>query len=407
MQKSAHSGRMGLVRRAVVAVAATLAAGTASAQDPPPMGAAPPRTLPLTAVTADFVTAPPAPMSPAPAPIQGEVIQAQCIGCGSGGVRPEYLPPPPTDDGCGSNCIPGQQCMRCEDYSGFGRLYCHFYNAFQCPDPCYEPRWLGAANAALFVDPARPANMTRFRWDRGLNLILPDRNEFFWARIGGKGPGNPALSLDYNELSVYIEAGAERFSAFTEMIYRSWRGDPIGGGAGFTDLIVGTKSLLIDTELAQLTLQFRTFIPTASPGKGIGTGHVSLEPSLILASKIYCDTWFQGQIGEWIPLGGDAETSGAVLRYAASLNHVMCRPFVDSQFIATLEMHGYCFQDGTFSDPVTGAQVRSAGGNYLYLGPGFRWHVSDRCDFGFGVQFSVTERHFASTLYRSELRVRF
>jgi Putative MetA-pathway of phenol degradation len=406
MRTPAHKWRKEFVGRAVAALAAAVIAGAAAAQEPlPAPTGAPPRPLPLTAVTADFVAAPEAPA--APAPVKGEVIQAQCASCGGGGLRPEYLPPPPSDDGCGGNCVPGQKCMRCEDYSGFGRLYCHFYNAFQCPDPCYEPRWLGAANASLFVDPARPANSVRFRWDRGLNLILPDRNEFFWARIGGKGPGTNVRSLDYNELSVYMEAGAEKFSMFTEMPYRNWRGDPIGGGSGFTDLIVGTKTLWIDTELSQLTFQFKTYIPTASSGKGIGTGHVSLEPALLLASKIYCDTWFQGMLAEWIPISGDPETSGAFLHYAASLNHVIARPFVDSQFIATLEMQGYCFQDGTFTDPVTGAQLRSGGGNYLYLGPGFRWVISDHCDFGFGVQFAVTERHFASTLYRTELRVRF
>ena len=78
---------------------------------------------------------------------------------------------------------------------------------------------------------------------------------------------------------------------------------------------------------------------------------MSLEPALILAAKLTPDTYFQGQIAEWIPIGGDTEGAGAIFNYRASLNHVIARPFVDSQFIATLEMVGYCFQDGTFTDP--------------------------------------------------------
>ena len=87
--------------------------------------------------------------------------------------------------------------------------------------------------------------------------------------------------------------------------------------------------------------------------------------------------------------------------------HPVCRPFVDSQFIATLEFNGYSFQDGLFTDPVTGAAVRSSGGNYFGVGPGFRWVISQHCDFGFGVNFSVTRQHLADQLYRSELRLRF
>src|SRR5438874_2183956 len=72
------------------------------------------------------------------------------------------------------------------------RFFCAFHNALCCPDPCYEPRWVPTANAALFVDFARPATLTRLRWDSGVNLIQPDRSEFFWAAQGRKGPGSLA-----------------------------------------------------------------------------------------------------------------------------------------------------------------------------------------------------------------------
>ena len=285
--------------------------------------------------------------------------------------------------------------------------YCHFYNAFQCPDPCWEPIWEHGANAALFVDTVRPKTSMRFRWDRGINLILPDRSEYFWARIGGKGPAIPETSVDYHELSIYIETAAERFSAFTVIPYRSVLGERNGGGAGFGDMIVGTKTLLIDTEYAQLTLQFQTFIPQGKASRGVGNGHVSLEPSLLVSARLTPDTYFQGQIAEWIPLGGDPEGSGAVLHYHMALNHVIARPVADSQCIATLEAQGYCFQDGTFTDPVTGVAQRAAGGQYWAIGPGFRWVLSDKCDFGFGVMFAVTREHLANQLYRSEFRLRF
>lgn len=397
MGTPAQVGRTGFGRRALLALAAgALTALGARAEEPIRIAPLEPR--PLTAVTADYV-----------GPEGGGLVQAQCASCGTGPVR-ELAPP--SCDSCGGNCVAGGHCQRCEAETGFGRLYCHLYNAFQCADPCYEPSWVAGANAALFVDTARPATMMTFRWDRGGGMVLPDRSEYFWARIGGKKSPPNVTSVDFNELSIVAEAGSGRFSFFTVTPYRSWSADPASSGAGFVDITLGTKTLMIDTEYAQLTLQTRTTIPSGSAGKGLSAGHVSLEPSLILAAKLTPDTYFQGQIAEWIPIGGDAAGAGAVFNYRASLNHVIARMFVDSEFIATLEMNGYCFQDGTYTPPgaETAApfpEVRSAGGNYLSFGPGFRWVMSQKCDFGVGVQFAVTEQHFANQLYRFEFRLRF
>ncbi len=379
-------------RRALVALAAALVGGTATAQERiAPLNSEP---RPLTTVTAEFV----------PTPDNG-IVQVQCSNCG---VAPlNELPPPPPCDTCGGNCVAGGACQKCEATTGFGRLYCHFYNAFQCPDPCYQPSWVAGANASLFVDGARPATMMRFKWDSGRRWVLPDRNEFFLARTGGtQGLPNAETGLNSNELFFYTEAATGRFSAFTEMPYRAISTDNNGGKSGLADIIIGTKTLMIDTEYAQLTLQTKTFLPTGNSGKGLGTGHVSLEPSLILAAKLTSDTYFQGQIAEWIPFGGDSAVVGALLHYHGSLNHVIARPVVDTQFIATLEFQGYCFQDGAFTN-AAGALQKSAGGHYFGIGPGFRWVMSQKCDFGFGVNFAVTSEHFAQQIYRSEFRVRF
>jgi hypothetical protein len=397
MGTPAGKNRTGLGWALWAVAAAGLCVGGAAAEEPVRIAPLEQPGQPLTAVTADYVGGG-----------GSGLVQAQCASCQTG---PRELPPP-YFDGCGSNCVAGGHCCRCENETGFGRLYCHLYNAFQCADPCYEPGWVAGANAALFVDTARPQTMMVFRYDRGINMVFPDRSEFFWAKIGGKKSPPPVSSLDYHQFYMYSEAGAGRFSFFTEMPYRSWSADPTSSGAGFVDLTLGTKTLLIDTEYAQLTLQTRTTLPTGSAGKGLSAGHVSLEPALILAAKLTPDTYFQGQIGEWMPIGGDDQHAGAIFNYRAALNHVIARPFADSQFIATLEMVGYCFQDGEYTVPsVEGPDgfttVKSNGGNYLSIGPGLRWAMSQKCDFGFGVQFAVTEDHFAEQLYRFEFRLRF
>jgi hypothetical protein len=285
-------------------------------------------------------------------------------------------------------------------------MFCAFRNALCCPDPCYEPRWVDAANAALFVPSVRPATYTRLRWDAGRNLTEPDRAEYFWAAIGQKGPGQPERRLNYNELSLYQEMGGDRFSFYINMPYRNQEGAVNGGFGGFGDLTLGTKTVLIDSELMLFTFQLGTTIPTGLSGHGLGTGHVSMEPSLLYAIKLYPETYWQGQLGYWIPISGTPGFAGGVLFYNNSLNHVICRPLRDTALIGTIETSGWTFTSGSFTD--ANGVVRPANDTtYFNLGPGLRLAFCDKLDIGFGVQFAVTGNHFAQQLYRTELRWRF
>ena len=193
-----------------------------------------------------------------------------------------------------------------------GRFFANLYECLCCPDPCYQPSWIPEANAAFFVDYARPQTVTRFRYDYMPHLEFPDRAEYWWAQsmynykgvFQGKGPKPPLLVgprgnivrgwsyLNMNVGSFYTEAAAKRASFFVEIPYESFNAYPkapnaapnIGAlrhAAGFSDMNIGTKSLLFDCELIQLTFQFRTYLPIGNFSQGLGNGHVSLEPSLL------------------------------------------------------------------------------------------------------------------------------
>ena len=43
-----------------------------------------------------------------------------------------------------------------------GRLLCAIHHSICCPDPCYEPCYIPAANAGFFLDSAKPVTMMRF-----------------------------------------------------------------------------------------------------------------------------------------------------------------------------------------------------------------------------------------------------
>jgi len=329
-------------------------------------------------------------------------------GCASGGCTDTLC----GSGGCGEGgCVAGRPpCTTCEGAGRVSRLMCAFHNAMCCPDPCYEPRWSTLANAGLFLDFARPTTIARFRWDRGVGMTAPDRGEFFWAKTGpgGRGPALNESRLDYDELSYYQEfAAGERASFFIQTPYRSMNGEQNGGSGGFGDLVLGTKSLFLDSELLAMTFQFKTSIPTASTNTGRGTGHVSLEPSILSTVKLHSDAYMQSQIAFTIPIAGTPGTAGTVLHYHNSFNTVLLRPAADTVLVGMMEFNGWTFTSGGYTDFATGATRNANGITYLSVGPGVRLGICDKVDIGFGVQFAVTSGRFAEELYRTELRWRF
>ncbi len=394
-------------------------------------GAVQPVSVPAPSSAQNSVPAPLPPLATEPPfapPVAAEVTPVGCSTCGQGGG---LLFPGPSSgaaaagpaDGCGcgtANCVPGRaNCVPCTADTAVGRFLCGVYDCICCPDPCYEPKWIPLADSAFFVESARPQTQQRLRWDSGFDLNHPDAGEFFWAQADGKGRGpNPAnhnhapgvlgeTNVNYNQLSLYTEGAIGNIGTFVEMPYLSLDGDVMGHAANFGDMNLGTKTLLFDCELLQVAFEFRTYLPTGNFTKGLGTGHVSLEPGLLVGIKLGPDTYFQGQVAEWIPLGGDPNYQGAILHYHTSVNQLLCRILPTVPLIGTVEFNGWSFQHGEFTDPDVGGGQRITGETYVSVGPGLRLFICDKVDFGVGMAFALTDRHWAEQLYRSELRWRY
>lgn len=363
-------------------------------------------------------------------PVSSELVPVDysgggCPSCSSGllgSLGPPPLggmgPPPGSCASCGgggcANCVPGRYpCNPSHAESFVGRLFCGIRDCICCPDPCYEPVWTPVADSAFFVESARPVTQQRFRYDSGANFLYPDRSEYFWARADGSGRGPKPVSpfkgetrLRTNELNMITEGGTGRITVITEMPYRNIQPQLAPHASGFSDLSIATKTLLFDCELLQIAFMMRTFIPSGSTGKGLGVGHVSLEPSLLVGLKLSPTTHFQGQLSEWIPIAGDPAYAGAILHYRASVNQQLWTFAHDIVVVGTCEFMGYSFQDGLYTDPILGSQ-KSSGYSYAYLGSGLRVSVCNRLDFGAGAMFALTEQHFAGQMYRVEFRVRY
>jgi hypothetical protein len=389
----------------------------------------PPTSAPLPAVTVPPVpvpTAAPAPTpSSAPGPIQvgGKPLTYDALShLVDGGIEV------PTIGGCasceGGPCGPGQcragggaKC--CEAFPpGSGpvaRFVELIYQCVCCPDPCYVPRWEPIADAAFFTDAPRPVTQTRVRWDYADHLIYPDRGEFFWARAdgNGKGPGanRPALGtpyLDYHELSIQAEAAAGPASVTIVTPYRSVNPTPFANSAaGFADMTVTAKNVLYDCELFIFSFQMRTYIPAGNFGKGLGVGHMSIEPGLISGIRLSPKCYAVAQVAEWIPLGGDQDYQGAHLRFNFSFNCIVWQPVRDVRLIGTFELNGINWQDGAFTDAVDGPLQKLSGQTAIGLGGGARLFFCDKFDFGVGGMFGATGKYWARDQMRFECRYRF
>lgn len=314
---------------------------------------------------------------------------------------------------CVSGCVPGHaRCPPSTAHTTFGRFFYGIYQAICCNDHCYEPHWTPLADAAFFCESARPQTQNRVRWDAGLNARCLDMAEYFFARADGSGKGPKpvgAAGIDraaYHELSLYTEVGNKAFSMFFNMPYRLVYPSNANFASGMGDMDMGTKSLMFDTELLQIAFQFRTFIMVGDASKGLGTGHISLEPSLLTGLNLGPTTFLQGQFAEWIPIAGDSNYGGSIFHFHLSLNQVLCYPVANSPLIVTYEFNGYAIQHGEYTDYTWGPIPAS---NYLVLttGPGIRFVICDKVDFGIGTSFALTERHYAGQLIRCEYRWRY
>lgn len=350
-----------------------------------------------------------------------EILQAGCKSCGSGlfGV-PGPVEGGPAIGGCADGCCYAGRTpcdCDCSTDTPLGKVFCGFYECVCCPDPCYEPRWIALADAALFVETPRTVSQLKLRYDHAWHVPYPDKAEFLFPRAdgNGKGPGpRPTATgrpnFSFRELWLFNETAVGGFSMLFGMPYRQVSPDEWNGASGFGDLLIGTKSMLLDCELMQISFAFRTFIPTGNFNKGLGVGHVSLEPALLWALKCSPVSYHQGELAYRIPIGGSRGFEGPVLHYHLSYNHLLWACGHNVQFIGTMEMNGYQVLGGAATTLPNGNPVLISArdvGTTIGVGPGVRAVICDKVDFGIGGAFTITDESMGDQLLRMEFRWRF
>jgi hypothetical protein len=277
-------------------------------------------------------------------------------------------------------------------------------------------------NAPFWIDTTQPLQNCRIRGDAAADWEFPDRIEYFWARTpGGKGPLPPLTappefanvgepSVDYQEVSFYIERGGERFSIGTDLPIRAVDPEIRSNSAGFADMRVTTKTVLLDGKDWQLTQIFHTYLPTGSDNRGTGNGHVSLEPGVAWRYKWSDVTYFHGDLTYWFPIAADDEQAGQMFNYGIGISHI----WIDGDkwaIMPTFELNAWTVLDGrqTFPFVVDPAFEEIDTLSILNIHPGLRWVCDTAGDCGvreFGITsgITVTEDHWYEEILRLELR---
>ncbi|MFO1065050.1 MAG: hypothetical protein U0892_14390 [Pirellulales bacterium] len=244
----------------------------------------------------------------------------------------------------------------------------------------------------------------RFTSARGLGT--PDRAEYFW-RSGSRGPGNESR-VDVMNTQFRSELGNELGAAIMELNMRALNPTVNDNTIGFGDIAVGAKATLFNGRCTKVATIFRSYFATGPTDNGLGTGHISLEPGLLLRHQTSERTYWHGEMKYWLPLGGTPGIAGDVLKTGAGVSTI----WRDSDRLAvlpTFEVQTLTFLFGGATDP-SGIRHRVNGDTAVELIPGARWVLGPGgglglWELGTAGAFSIADRDWFDTRLMIDLRL--
>lgn len=262
-----------------------------------------------------------------------------------------------------------------------------------------------------YIDSAILSDLVRLRFDSAYNNPQPARAEFVWPIDGPFGPGpGPETRVDYQDFRLYAErVFAPRWSAFAELPFRLLNGELQDNTAGMGDVNAGFKFELASSCQDVLTLQFRTYAPTGSGTRGLGTRHASVEPALLWWHRHSDRLTVEGEVQAWSAIGGSEGFAGDVLRYGLGssylLNPESCHPLYGvAEFVGWTVLNG-----GTAitTSPTNTLFTDATGDTIVNVKVGLRWQLncSDSLYAGYGR--ALTEQSWYEDVLRVEFRRAF
>lgn len=243
----------------------------------------------------------------------------------------------------------------------------------------------------------------RYQIDSGLQT--PDRAEYYWA-ANPVGPGGDAR-VNTRDLTFRLALGNEKAMAFTQYTLRSLDPENAGNTTGMGDMVIGAQALMVDGKRTKVASIFRTYLATGPAQRGLGTGHTSLEPGVLLRHCTSPETYWFGELKYWIPIGGIQGHQGDVLSTGIGASSIAAESDVFA-FIPTLEMRTLTFLFG--QESVGPGTRRIDGDTAVELYPGARFVLGPRRDgglleFGFSPGVTIADSGWFDTRIVFDIRL--
>ncbi|TWT33426.1 hypothetical protein [Blastopirellula retiformator] len=273
-----------------------------------------------------------------------------------------------------------------------------------------------------YIDSAFPGSQLRFRFDSAYDNPTPDRAEFFYrASTAATGaPISPAeTNVDYQEFWTYLElAVASNVSLFIDAPVRMVNPDISANTAGFSDLQVGVKGILLESECDILTGQIRVYAPTGDGSRKLGTSHATIEPALLYARRLGPQTMLESEFRVWTPLEStvvpQGRFSGPILRYGVGVGHDLFQfsspcGCETKKLTAVTEFVGWSILDGLATVPATPtmATIIDVDGDTIVNGKFGLRYTQSRHSVYVGYGRALTGDVWYHDILRAEYAIRF
>jgi hypothetical protein len=286
-----------------------------------------------------------------------------------------------------------------------------------------------------YIDNAIVHSEVRVRFDAAMDDQTPDRAEFFYAKCGcytalppgtaafdpnapGPGPGIPR-SVNFQQLYFYGEyAPHPHLSVFMQLPFR-WlqpqsfpgSGQAFPSAGGFGDVQIGLKFAPLVSSSHTLTFQFKTFLPSGDASIGLGTNHISIEPSLLYYQRLSGRIAVEAEVGDTHPLSSSAGVptvgshgfAGDVFFYGAGPSYQFIR---DEHFglAGVIEVVGWNVRSGYVTGPVNPS---TAGVNIVNMKVGPRFAFGSHHSWYIGYGIALTSENWYRDIFRTEYRYSF
>jgi hypothetical protein len=274
-----------------------------------------------------------------------------------------------------------------------------------------EDRPIVSNSTVGYIDSAIIGNQIRLRYDTAYKDLHPERGEFIYAAEAPRGPGlpQPERRIDYQDISLYAEyAFADNFSAFAELPVRFANFEVNPDHWGLSDLKLGAKYAWVNNSETVLTSQLRVYVPTGNVHQGLGNGHTSLEPGLLLYELLTEELALEAELKYWVAVGGTEGIEGSLIRYGLGLHYDIYRD-CDMKITPVIELVGWTFLSGAKTSKTpdgTSTFVESARGDTIINAKlGVRFSLNSWSDLYAGWGRALTGETFYKDIYRVEFRL--